>query len=200
MLKFLKKRLDWAWMIGLTSGILLVYQFLFRQGLWLDELSIADNLVEKGFGDLLKPLEKKQVAPIMFLWMEKGLLLLANLINHNWADYFLRLYPLFCGFGVILLYYKLVLKLTGSKAISLMAYTILVLNPMFIYYTSEIKQYICELFYAILLVYIWVQSTKTRWNIKKSIIAFVPPVTQHVFLKYYSVSKAQPWACRLTPT
>lgn len=28
-------------------------------------------------------------------------------------------------------------------------------------------------------------------NIKKSIIAFVPPVTQHVFLKYYSVSKAQ---------
>ena len=69
-----------------------------------------------------------------------------------------------------MLYYKLVLKLTGSKAISLMAYTILVLNPMFIYYTSEIKQYICELFYAILLVYIWVQSTKTRWNIKKSII------------------------------
>lgn len=35
------------------------------------------------------------------------------------------------------------------------------------------------------------EKTGNVKNSKKGIIAFVPPVTQHVFLKYYSVSKAQ---------
>lgn len=35
------------------------------------------------------------------------------------------------------------------------------------------------------------EKTSNVKNSKKGIIAFVPPVTQHVFLKYYSVSKAQ---------
>lgn len=169
MLKSLKDKFNFGvCFVGMVATILVIYQFLFRQGLWDDELLLTDNFVPKGFIDLLKPLDNRQVAPIMFLWIEKGLLVLADLIHQNWADYFLRLYPLFCGFGVIFLYYKLAFKLTGSKAISLISYALLVLNPIFIYYSSEVKQYICELFYAILLVYIWARYTESNWNMKKT--------------------------------
>ena len=82
----------------------------------------------------------------------------------------MRIYPLLCGFGVVLIYYKLVFKLTGSKYISLIAYALLVLNPIFIYFTSEVKQYICELFYAVLLVYVWLAKSEKGWNVKNTLL------------------------------
>jgi len=171
MIRCVKEKFNaFVYGIGLLSIILAIYQFFFRQGFWIDELFIGDNLVQKNFFELLKPLDKNQVAPIMFLWVEKGLLTIANMFNESWGDYFLRIYPLLCGFGIILLYYRLVLKLTDSKFISLVAYTLLVLNPVFIYYTSEVKQYICELFYAILVVYVWMQKSETGWNIKNTLL------------------------------
>lgn len=171
MFQYFKEKFSWlVWSVGLLSISLISYQFLFRQGLGFDEMSIMDNLVQRNFLELLKPLGKWQVAPIMFLWVEKYLLIIADFFNQNWVDYFLRIYPVFCSLGVILLYYKLVLKLTNSKFISLIAYALLLFNPIFIYYSSEIKQYICELFYSILLIYVWLKKSETKWNIKNTAV------------------------------
>ena len=171
MYQYLKEKFNWLVLAtGFLSGYLIIYQFLFRNGLWLDEVNLADTVISRSFFGLLKPLVKShQVTPIMFLWMEKFLLIVADIVNKNWSDYFLRIYPVLCGFGVILIYYKLVLRLTDSnKYIALIAYALLVLNPRFIYYSSEIKRYICELFYAVLLVYVWLEKSEKGWNIKNT--------------------------------
>lgn len=169
MRNWLKEKFNWlVWGVGFFAVCLFIYQYLFRYGFWLDELSVADNLVQKSFLNLLKPLKKNQIAPVMFLWVEKSLMISADILYKNWVEYFMRIYPFLCGLGVVLLYYKTVFKLTNSKYISLIAYTLLVFNPVFIYYTSEAKQYMCELFFAVLLVYVWLNQSEKGWNVKST--------------------------------
>ena len=151
--------------VGIFATCALIYQFICRDGLWYDELCLAHNLIIRDFYGLFKPLDISQVSPIMFLLIEKLMLNLSP-FNDSLTDYVLRIYPLCCGLGVVILYYPLIINITKSKIIALFAYALLVLNPVFIYYTSEVKQYICELFYAVLLLYFW-SKPRNKWNLQQ---------------------------------
>jgi hypothetical protein len=61
----------------LISGIILsTLQFMYGRSLWLDEISLSNNILQRDYAALLLPLANNQVAPILFLWVEKSFALL----------------------------------------------------------------------------------------------------------------------------
>src|SRR5512139_456910 len=85
------------------AGILLrLRQYLTGRSLWMDEAMLALNIVNRSFGELLKPLDYDQGAPLGFLMVEK----LFNLLLGR-SEYALRLFPLLVGILSIWLFYLL---------------------------------------------------------------------------------------------
>lgn len=140
-------------LVIISACILAFMQFYARNGLWGDELALAHNFTFK-WTALFNPLYGKQVAPILFLLIEKCLFEGANLFEAL-PDNWLRAYPLCCGMGTIILYYPAILRLSQSKVIALFSLSLLAFAPEFVYYSSEIKQYICELFFTVLLLFVY---------------------------------------------
>jgi len=163
------KQDKYAFIFCFLGIVLLVCQFLFRSGFWVDELNFAESFFDRNLTNLFKtPLESSQVSPIFFVFVEKLLFDISQFFSID-IEFFLRIYPLFCGLGIVFLYYPTVYKLTESKFITLLSYGLLLFNPVFIYYTSEVKPYICELFYLLLLINIYL-FLSDKYSLKKQLL------------------------------
>ena len=127
--------------ILVLATILLLIQYLHNRSLWLDEAMLALNIIRKDFGGLLKPLEFTQVAPVLFLWIEKSF---TSLLGKT--ELALRLFPLLCAIASLPLFYKFSAALTKNKAIALVALCLIACTPKFVYYSSETKQYAVDVF------------------------------------------------------
>ncbi|MBP5399416.1 MAG: glycosyltransferase family 39 protein [Alphaproteobacteria bacterium] len=172
--KFADKFKVIAFLAGFVVVILMLYQFFMRHGFWNDEISLADNFMFLDFSRLTGKLFHRQVAPLGFLFWERAVWLLAK--NSVYIEYWWRIYPFLCGLGIVFLYYPTAYRLTGSKVIALFSYLFLIFLPVFIYYTSEVKQYIGELFSTVLLLYFWSKAGE-KWTFKRvltliAVIAF----------------------------
>jgi len=77
-------------------------RFLLKFPLWEDECFLAANFIDRGFGDLLAPLNYHQVAPLLFLGIE-----LTCVKLFGFAEWPLRLYPFLCSIGSLLLFRRL---------------------------------------------------------------------------------------------
>lgn len=119
---------------------LLIFQFFHNRSLWLDEAMLSLNIVQKNFIGLLHPLDYSQVAPLLFLWIEKSFVHL-----FGGTEMALRLFPLICGLLSLVLMYYVTLALTKNRYIALIACCLLGFTPKFIYYASEVKQYATDL-------------------------------------------------------
>src|SRR6516225_1949700 len=53
--------------VGLLARLV---RYLVACPMWPDEYQLAANLIDRGFLELLSPLQNNQVAPIGFLWIE----------------------------------------------------------------------------------------------------------------------------------
>ncbi|MBT9316598.1 glycosyltransferase family 39 protein [Leptothoe spongobia] len=124
-----------AGIIILISGLIRLIQYGFNRSLWGDEASLAVNLVNRSYGELLRPLDYNQGAPIGFLWVEK---LATQLFGNN--EYSLRLFPLLGGLAMLLLMYVAVRRYTKGPAV-LVALVLVGFLPSFIYFSTEVKQY-----------------------------------------------------------
>ena len=93
---------------------LAIYQFIFNRSLWVDEVSLALNIINKDFIGLTKPLDYSQVAPIGFLFIERISILI---LGKN--DLALRLFPLISFFISIPFLYLLSNKLAKNNVIAL---------------------------------------------------------------------------------
>ncbi len=125
--------------------ILRLRQYLTGRSLWLDEAMLANNIVSRSFAGLTQWLDYDQQAPIGFLWLQKT----ATQIFGD-SEYALRLIPLLAGcaaLGVMYLLSRRLSALAGLTALALFAFS----SPL-IYYTSEAKQYICDVFIALSLL------------------------------------------------
>ena len=82
-------------------GLLLpTVQFIFNRSLWADEASLALNILNASYLELLIPLESGQVAPIIFLFLEKFFsILIPN------SDYGLKIVPLLSYFASFFFFY-----------------------------------------------------------------------------------------------
>jgi hypothetical protein len=124
----------------LASGLALsLWQFIYNRSLYIDEAMLALNIIRKTSAQLLLPLEYIQVAPILFLQIEK----FCSLIIPN-SEYGLRLFPLLCFWTSLFCFYKIAVKIFDKKLLIIFALSLFVFNPMFLRYSNEVKQYITD--------------------------------------------------------
>ena len=123
---------------------LATFQFAYNRILWLDEAMLSLNIINKGFFDLLKPLDYHQVSPIGFLFAEKiFVLLLGN------SEYGLRAFPFICYLAAIPLVYFFSHVLSRDKAASLLSVSMFSVSLSLISYASEVKQYMVDVLFAL---------------------------------------------------
>ena len=123
--------------------------YLVDRSLCLDEAFIALNLFQRDYQNLLNGLDHNQVAPILFLLVEK---LLFECFNHS--DYALRALPLLSFIACLILTYIVTKQLVGSNGVPITAVCLLSLAPIFNSYSHELKPYMSDAFITLLLIYI----------------------------------------------
>jgi uncharacterized membrane protein len=132
----------------LVGIFLRIQQYLFNRSLWLDEVALAQNIIGHSYADLLKPLESDQLAPFGFLWVSK---FFVTLIGPS--EFGLRFFPLLCGILSIVFFYLICRQCLDLKATTY-ALVLFVLQGQFIYFSSEVKPYICDVFAALVITYL----------------------------------------------
>jgi len=150
MLKRLRSlhTLEFAWGLMIAFGIVLrLRQYFANRSFWVDEASLALNIVHRTFGALTQPLDYNQGAPIGFLFMEKFVILI---MGNN--EYSLRLFPLISGLLSVYLTYRIAADRFGKSG--LFAVLLVSISGPLIYYSSELKQYSSDVMFALLLIYL----------------------------------------------
>lgn len=140
-----------AALLVLAGLALRLRQYLSGRSLWLDEAMLALNIVGRDFAGLLKPLDYNQGAPLGFLLLEK---LTITLLRNG--ELTLRLPSVIAG-CLALVFFYLLLRRFLSPVGYLPALALFAFSERLIYYTSELKQYIFDVFtlLALLLVFLY---------------------------------------------
>jgi hypothetical protein len=139
-----QRRLIWAFLaIGLAARCL---RFWLRFGLWEDECFLCVNFIDRGFLDLLKPLDCHQTAPVLFLWVE---LAVTRLLG--FSELPLRLMPFVASLGGFVLFAHIARRLLSGAALVVAVAVMAVAYPG-IRYAAEAKQYATDFFLATALI------------------------------------------------
>ena len=135
--------------------------YLYNRGFWQDEASLALNVVDMSFGQLLGRLNNDQVAPPLFLLISK---LLSQLLGLS--EYSLRLIPLISGCATLCLLARLTLRLV-PRFLGLCIISVYALGYSHIDYATNFKQYASDELSAMLVLCVafsWVRlSTGFRY-------------------------------------
>ena len=141
----------WFWTLFVLGVSLRVVRYLLRFPLWEDEAMLSANLLDRGYRELLQPLNFHQIAPTLFLW---GQLALVRLLGFN--EYTLRLVPFLCGMGSLLLFTHLARRLLRG-ATFLLAFGLFAISYPLTRYAAEAKPYGCELLLALAMLSLLVE-------------------------------------------
>lgn len=140
--------------LALTS-----YQFFFNRSLWNDEATLSLNIIHRSPSGLLKPLDYAQVAPILFLQIEHFCFyFISN------SAFGLRLFPLLIYFASVYLFYQILTFLVRNNLAIALALVLFVLNSVIIYYSSEVKQYMADVFVGLLLYFFLLKHYRNEPN------------------------------------
>ncbi len=156
-----QRQVQWLWIflaIGLAARLV---RYLLRFPLWEDECMLVTNFLDRGYLDLLRPLNYCQVAPTLFLWCELTVIKL-----FGFSEYTLRLVPFLCGIASLFLFRHLAgLLLRGTALVVTFGIFAVAYPP--IRYTAEAKPYGCDLFLALLMLTLlvhWLRRPgENRW-------------------------------------
>jgi hypothetical protein len=91
-----------AWAFVALGLSLRLSRYLLHFPLWGDEHMLAVQFLDRGYGDLLRPLDFGQVCPLLFLWVE---LSVVKLLGFN--EWSLRLLPTVCSLASVLVFRNL---------------------------------------------------------------------------------------------
>lgn len=131
----------------LAVGIFLrIWQCAANRSLWLDEASLALNIIRRSFTALIHPLDYSQAAPLGFLFVQKAIILILG----N-SEYSLRLFPLMAGICSLLLMYRVATKYLQGSAIYI-ALALFSISAFLIYYSAENKQYSSDVMFTLIIL------------------------------------------------
>lgn len=145
------------WAIVIAGLLIRIIVYLQNRNLIIDEANVVRNLYERGFAGLALPLQYEQFAPPVFLWIEK-----LNTILFGYHEYALRLYPLLCGLASLFLMRAILNKLKVTAIAAWYPLLLLATSAIFIRYSSEVKQYMPDVFIALVLVW-----CALKWDIEQ---------------------------------
>jgi hypothetical protein len=144
--------------ISLLGVLNSLFRFLQNRSLWFDESMISVNIINKNFFELFKPLEYNQIAPILFLQLEKLFSLISN------SEYSLRILPLLSFWISIYLFLKIVNIVFKNKYTVIFSLSIFVFNNILLYYSSEVKQYMLDVLVLILVYFLLLKTYNCKKN------------------------------------
>ena len=153
-------RTIWA-LMGLGVLVRLV-RYALDFPLWSDEAFVAANFLNKGYLELLRPLDYGQICPVLFLWAER-----ASVGVLGFSEWSLRLFPLICGVASLGLFRVAAGKVARGAPLMLAVGVFAVSAPT-IRYASEVKPYASDLLAALLLVTPalgWLQDRERAWRL-----------------------------------
>lgn len=125
----------------------------------MDEAALALDIIHDNSSMLLKGLANGQVAPILYLQIEH---LFALLIPKS--EYGLRLFPLLCYWASLILFYRVLRCLFSNNFIILFALSLYVFDGAFIYYSSEVKQYMTDVMVVNAMLFFTIKSYRKEQN------------------------------------
>jgi hypothetical protein len=117
------------------GAALRIYSYAGNPSLWLDEAALAQNIIGRSFAGLLAPLDRQQVAPLGFLWLEKAAVSLFGT-----GEYALRLVPLLASLAALPLFAIVARRLLAPIA-ALFALALFATATPLLYFAAEMKQY-----------------------------------------------------------
>lgn len=143
--------------IVLSLGILLaIIQYFSGRSIWLDEARVALNVIERSYIELLEPLHSNQVAPILFLWVER---FFVDIFGAN--DLSLRLFPLLAYVVTAIIFYKIVNLISKEGKFIFVTITLFAFCQPIIYFSSELKQYILDVCIACIALYMIIKPYRS---------------------------------------
>lgn len=128
---------DGAALFLIAAGALLrVFQWLGGRSLWLDEIMLSRNVLDRGWTELLgTPLHFNQVAPAGFLALQK---LAVTLFGDG--ELALRAVPLLASFASLFLFWRVARRFLGGWVL-VGALGSFAASSALLWYSSEAKQY-----------------------------------------------------------
>ncbi|WP_375435964.1 glycosyltransferase family 39 protein [uncultured Hymenobacter sp.] len=144
-------RTVWWWLaLGavLVGVALRLWQWWLGTTLFMDELAIVHNLTTRSVGPLVSlPLEEAQVAPPLFLVVEKACLTLFGP-----SELSLRLPPLLASLAALPLLWLVAKRVLDERLVPLALLTVAV-GFTFVHYSNQVKQYASDV--AVSLLVLW---------------------------------------------
>lgn len=137
------------WLFILIGCFFSLAQFFQDRGMWMDEASLVSNIINSSLLDLFKPFENGQVAPILYLVIQRSLF-----IVFGNSDLVFRIFPLVATFLSSFFLYLILRRLGVKQLISLLGVALFLTHPNIIYYSSEAKQYPIDIFATLALILI----------------------------------------------
>jgi len=142
----------------LFAGILIsLSQFIYNRSLWLDEAYLSLNIINKSIFELTKPLDFIQMAPILFLQIEK---IFSELIPNS--EFGLRLFPLISYLLSLFFFYKILKIIHKNYYTIIFSLSLFVFNATLIYYSSEVKQYMTDVLILTIIYYIILKNDNNQ--------------------------------------
>lgn len=127
------------WSFVVLGLVLRALRYTQNLPLWSDECFLAVNFIQRGFVELLGPLDNGQICPPLFLWIERAAVGL-----WGFSEFSLRLFPLICGLASVLLFERFA-RLTLRGVPQLLAMGIFAVSVHPIRHAAEAKPYASDL-------------------------------------------------------
>ncbi len=138
--------------------------------LWDDESFLCVNFINRSYAQLLLPLDYHQVAPILFLWIERAIVQLLG-----FSEYALRLFPFVCSIASLFLFRRVAEKLLTGPAV-LFAVAIFAVSYPGIRYAAEAKPYCTDMMTSLVMLSLVVQWQQQRDRRILPLLAVMMPV------------------------
>lgn len=161
--KILKSKLFWT--IFFLAVIFSLSQ-MGRFSLWQDEAWVANCILEPTIKETIFCETHIPLAPPLFtITVKETVFLFGN------NEFIFRLVPAILGFCAIIIIYLLSYRFTKNKFTSILTTILFTFNPLVMRYMQELKPYIGDVFFTLLLIYLteeFLSENKTKIILKKT--------------------------------
>jgi hypothetical protein len=148
-----------VWVVG-VGVVARLFRYALDGSIWNDEAAVALNLLRRDFEGLTHALDERQVAPVLFLWAERAVMLALG-----GSGLALRLLPLLFGLAGLVVFWDFARRVAPPTATAF-AVGILAVARWPVMMSSTLKPYTADMFCSALLMALavrWRQNPERPW-------------------------------------